>query len=100
MDLVESQGVSVSELFQVQSHLYKHIFGFVDSMSVNCAIQLGIPDIIHNHGQPLTLPQLVSKLHIHPTKLASSTGSCAYWCSPASSLKQKFMKMKKKKRMV
>ena len=37
-------------------------------MSLKCAIQLGIPDIIHNHGQPITLPELVSKLHIHPKK--------------------------------
>uniref|UniRef100_A0A2N9F547 O-methyltransferase domain-containing protein n=1 Tax=Fagus sylvatica TaxID=28930 RepID=A0A2N9F547_FAGSY len=29
---------------------------------------LGIPDIIHNHSQPITLPELVSKLHIHPKK--------------------------------
>jgi trans-resveratrol di-O-methyltransferase len=66
MDLVHSQGVT--ELFEVQSHLYKQIFSYIDSMSVNCAIQLGIPDIIHNHGRPVTLPQLVSKLHIHPKK--------------------------------
>ena len=37
-------------------------------MSLKCAIQLGIPDIIYNHGQPITLPELVSKLHIHPKK--------------------------------
>ena len=37
-------------------------------MSLKCAIQLGIPDIIHNHGQPITLLELVSKLHIHPKK--------------------------------
>jgi trans-resveratrol di-O-methyltransferase len=66
MDLVYGEGVG--ELFQVQCHLYKHIFGYIDSMSLKCAIQLGIPDIIHNHGQPITLPELVSKLHIHPKK--------------------------------
>ena len=37
-------------------------------MSLKCAIQLGILDIIHSHGQPITLPELVSKLHIHPKK--------------------------------
>jgi trans-resveratrol di-O-methyltransferase len=66
MDLVYGEGVG--ELFQVQCHLYKHIFSYIDSMSLKCAIQLGIPDIIHNHGQPITLPELVSKLHIHPKK--------------------------------
>ena len=66
MDHVHGEGVN--ELFQVQCHLYKHIFGFIDSMSIKCAVQLGIPDIIHNHGQPITFPELVSKLHIHPKK--------------------------------
>ncbi|KAG7962414.1 hypothetical protein I3843_09G064900 [Carya illinoinensis] len=67
MDLVNC-GLEASELFRVQSHLYKHLFSFIDSMSLGCAIQLGIPDIIHSHGQPMTLPQLVSKLHIDPKK--------------------------------
>ena len=66
MDHVHGEGVN--ELFQVQCHLYKHILGFIDSMSIKCAIQLGIPDIIHNHGPPISLPELVSKLHIHPKK--------------------------------
>ena len=66
MDHVHGEGVN--DLFQVQCHLYKHILGFIDSMSIKCAVQLGIPDIIHNHGQPITFPELVSKLHIHPKK--------------------------------
>ncbi|GLT70464.1 hypothetical protein SLA2020_425430 [Shorea laevis] len=93
MDPVKSQGVSVSELFQAQSHLYKHIFSYIDSMSVNTAIQLGIPDVrIHNHGQSLTLHSLSQSFTFTPTKQAASTGLCVYWSSPASSLKQKFMK--------
>ncbi|KAF7121140.1 hypothetical protein RHSIM_Rhsim13G0181000 [Rhododendron simsii] len=35
-------------------------------MCLNCAVQLGIPDIIHNHKQPITLPELVSSLHLPP----------------------------------
>ena len=66
MDLIHGEGVS--ELFQGQCHLFKHIFSYIDSMSLKCTIQLGIPDIIHSHGQPITLPELVSKLHIHPKK--------------------------------
>ena len=66
MDHVHGEGVN--ELFQVQCHVYKHILGFIDSMSIKCAVQLGIPDIIHNHGQPITFPELVSKLHIHPKR--------------------------------
>ncbi|KAM3700408.1 hypothetical protein ACB094_05G094500 [Castanea mollissima] len=66
MDLVHGQ--RASELFQAQSHLYKHIFNFIGSMSLKCALQLGIPEIIHNHGKPITLPELISALQIHPTK--------------------------------
>ena len=61
-------GHGASELFQAQSHLYKHVFGFVGSMSLKCAVQLGIPDIIHSHGGPITLHGLVSALQIHPPK--------------------------------
>ncbi|XP_059440551.1 trans-resveratrol di-O-methyltransferase-like [Corylus avellana] len=61
-------GHGASELFQAQSHLYKHVFSFVGSMSLKCAVQLGIPDIIHSHGEPITLHGLVSALQIHPTK--------------------------------
>ncbi|KAK4594180.1 hypothetical protein RGQ29_018027 [Quercus rubra] len=62
MDLIHGEGVS--ELFQVQCHLYKHIFSYMDSMSLKCAIQLGIPDTIHNHGQPITLQELM-RLLVH-----------------------------------
>ncbi|XP_015873998.3 trans-resveratrol di-O-methyltransferase [Ziziphus jujuba] len=63
MDLPEG-----SESFQAQSHLYKHIFNYISSMSLKCAVELGIPDIIHNHGRPITLPDLVTALQIHPSK--------------------------------
>ncbi|XP_021294631.1 probable O-methyltransferase 3 [Herrania umbratica] len=62
-----------SESFRAQAHLYKHIFNYIDSMSLKCAVQLGIPDIIHNHGRPITLSELVSALHIDPAK-----DSCIY----------------------
>lgn len=62
------QGQGSNELFQAQSHLYKHILGFISPMSLKCAVQLGIPDIINNHGQPITLSELISALDIHPTK--------------------------------
>uniref|UniRef100_A0A5B6YSF3 Putative trans-resveratrol di-O-methyltransferase n=1 Tax=Davidia involucrata TaxID=16924 RepID=A0A5B6YSF3_DAVIN len=57
-----------SELFQAQSHIYKHVFNFAHSMCLKCAVQLGIPDIIHNHKQPITLPELVSGLQFPSTK--------------------------------
>ncbi|KAE8728774.1 Trans-resveratrol di-O-methyltransferase [Hibiscus syriacus] len=56
------------ESFQAQAHLYKHIFNYISSMSLKCAVQLGIPDAIHSHRQPITLSELVSALGIDLTK--------------------------------
>ncbi|KAF3451416.1 hypothetical protein FNV43_RR07511 [Rhamnella rubrinervis] len=60
-----------SELFPAQSDLYRHVFNYISSMSLKCAVELGIPDIIHNHGQPITLSDLVPALEIHPSKTSS-----------------------------
>ncbi|TMW86023.1 hypothetical protein EJD97_022054 [Solanum chilense] len=64
MDNVER----ASELFKAQAHIYKHVFAYANSMALNCAIQLGIPDIIHNHKKPITLPDLLSGLKLHSSK--------------------------------
>ncbi|KAM5588109.1 trans-resveratrol di-O-methyltransferase [Rosa sericea] len=56
------------DLFQAQSHVYKHIFNFVSSMSLKCAVQLGIPDVINSHGEAITLQELVTALQLHPAK--------------------------------
>ncbi|RVW95920.1 Trans-resveratrol di-O-methyltransferase [Vitis vinifera] len=66
MDHINGQGRS--ELFEAQSFIYKHVFSFMDSMSLKCAVQLGIPDAIHNHNQPITLPELASAIQVPPEK--------------------------------
>ncbi|KAM7271200.1 hypothetical protein ACFE04_030414 [Oxalis oulophora] len=38
-------------------------------MSLKCALELGIPDIIHKHGQPMILSKLVSVLEINSEKI-------------------------------
>ncbi|RVW59874.1 Trans-resveratrol di-O-methyltransferase [Vitis vinifera] len=63
-----ANGVISAELLHAQAHVWNHIFNFMKSMSLKCAIQLGIPDIIHNHGKPMTLPELVAKLPVHPKR--------------------------------
>ncbi|OIT06013.1 trans-resveratrol di-o-methyltransferase [Nicotiana attenuata] len=59
---------TASEMFGAQAHIYKHTFHFANSMVLRCAIQLGIPDIIHSHKQPMTLSELVSELKLPPAK--------------------------------
>ena len=56
------------ELLEAQAHLYNYIFNFINSMSLKCAIELDIPDIIQNHGKPMTLSQLIAALPIHQKK--------------------------------
>ncbi|KAJ6383581.1 hypothetical protein OIU78_026968 [Salix suchowensis] len=66
MELINEE--SASELLQSQTHVWSHIFNFINSMTLKCAVQLGIPDVIHKHGKPMTLSDLVSALPIHPLK--------------------------------
>ncbi|KAJ6878027.1 hypothetical protein NC651_030692 [Populus alba x Populus x berolinensis] len=66
MELINEE--SASELLQAQTHVWNHIFNFINSMTLKCAVQLGIPDVIQKHGKPMTLSELVSALPIHPSK--------------------------------
>ncbi|KAI3465785.1 hypothetical protein Pfo_022448 [Paulownia fortunei] len=59
---------STRELLDAQAHVWNHIFNFINSMSLKCAIQLCIPDIIHKHDKPMTLSQLVNALPINKGK--------------------------------
>nr|AEF14418.1 isoflavone O-methyltranferase [Onobrychis viciifolia] len=61
-------GRKASEIFQGQALLYKHIYAFIDSMCLKCIVELDIPNIIHNHGKPIPLPELVSILKVPETK--------------------------------
>ncbi|KAJ1380220.1 Winged helix-like DNA-binding domain superfamily [Sesbania bispinosa] len=55
-------------LLQAQGHIWNHIFSFIKSMSLKCVVDLGLPDLIHNYGQPMPLSQLIASLPIHPSK--------------------------------
>ncbi|KAE8671855.1 Trans-resveratrol di-O-methyltransferase [Hibiscus syriacus] len=69
MGEVNVNGENVNELLQAQAHVWNHIFSFINSMSLQCAIDLGIPDIIQNHGKPMAITELVAALPtLHPTK--------------------------------
>ncbi|KAK9019624.1 hypothetical protein V6N11_054139 [Hibiscus sabdariffa] len=58
-----------SGLLQAHAHIWNHIFSFIRSMSPKCAIDIGIPDIIQNHGKPITVTELVAAFPtLNPTK--------------------------------
>nr|KJB73400.1 hypothetical protein B456_011G231400 [Gossypium raimondii] len=69
MDMVNANGEHVNELLQAQAHVLNHILNFINSMSLKCAIHLGIPYIIQNHGKPMAITDLDAALPmLNPTK--------------------------------
>ncbi|KAL1562754.1 Flavonoid 8-O-methyltransferase 1 [Salvia divinorum] len=59
---------SSQELLDPQSHVWNLIYNYISSMSLKSAIQLGIPDAIHKHNNPITLSQLADALSINKAK--------------------------------
>ncbi|MED6197384.1 hypothetical protein PIB30_055992 [Stylosanthes scabra] len=59
---------SASKLLESQTHIWNHIFSFINSISLKCATDLGIPEAIHNYGEPIPLSKLISSIKIHPNK--------------------------------
>ncbi|KAL4382713.1 hypothetical protein HN51_006392 [Arachis hypogaea] len=58
-----------SEIFEGQVVVYKHLYAYLDSMCLKWCLDLNIADIIHNHGQPITLHHLASTLQVPPSKI-------------------------------
>ncbi|KAK4424700.1 putative O-methyltransferase 3 [Sesamum alatum] len=50
------------ELVEAEAHIWNQVFNYINSMSLKCATELGIPDVIHKHGGPMTLLELVDAL--------------------------------------
>ncbi|KAL3374203.1 hypothetical protein AABB24_005923 [Solanum stoloniferum] len=70
-------GDETRQVLAAQAHIWNHIFNYINSMSLKCAIQLEIPDIIHSHGRPMNLSDLVEALPINNNDKAK-THDCVY----------------------
>ncbi|XP_065874846.1 probable O-methyltransferase 3 [Euphorbia lathyris] len=57
------------ELLKSHAHIWNQTFNFIKSMSLKCAVELSIPDIIHNHAKPMTLSELQAALPSKPQHL-------------------------------
>ncbi|MCL7029283.1 hypothetical protein MKW94_013713 [Papaver nudicaule] len=57
------------ELIQAHTQIWKYAFNYASSLSLRCVVQLGIPDIIHNHGKPMTLSSLVDALSLPSARI-------------------------------
>ncbi|MBA0570874.1 hypothetical protein Golob_004478 [Gossypium lobatum] len=71
MNMGNANGELDNELVQAHAHVLNHFFKFISSLSLKCAIDLGIPDVIQNHGKPMTITELVAAL-----PMLNSTKAC------------------------
>nr|XP_051183922.1 acetylserotonin O-methyltransferase 1-like [Lolium perenne] len=62
--------VSPQELLVSLAELHNHFLGYVKSMSLKCAVDLGIPEAIHRRGGTATLADIATDTKIHPAKVA------------------------------
>ncbi|XP_052179245.1 trans-resveratrol di-O-methyltransferase-like [Diospyros lotus] len=61
-------GVNNGDLLGAEAYIWNQMFGFMNSFNLKTAVELGIPDIIHNHGKPMKLSDLVAALPINQSK--------------------------------
>ncbi|MED6108281.1 hypothetical protein PIB30_022238 [Stylosanthes scabra] len=59
-----------NDIFEGQVHLYKLLFAFYDSLCLKWCVDQSIPNIIRNHGQPMTLHELASTLKVPQAKVS------------------------------
>nr|K0II72.1 RecName: Full=Flavonoid 7-O-methyltransferase 2; Short=ObFOMT2; AltName: Full=4'-methylscutellarein 7-O-methyltransferase; AltName: Full=Acacetin 7-O-methyltransferase; AltName: Full=Apigenin 7-O-methyltransferase; AltName: Full=Chrysoeriol 7-O-methyltransferase; AltName: Full=Diosmetin 7-O-methyltransferase; AltName: Full=Luteolin 7-O-methyltransferase; AltName: Full=Naringenin 7-O-methyltransferase; AltName: Full=Scutellarein 7-O-methyltransferase [Ocimum basilicum]AFU50296.1 flavonoid O-meth len=52
-----------------RAEAWNHGFGFIKTSVIKTAIELEIPDILHNHGAPLSLSALSSAVGVPPDRL-------------------------------
>ncbi|KAE9589705.1 hypothetical protein Lal_00021555 [Lupinus albus] len=62
---------SAIELLNGEAILHSQLFSFIRPMCLKWAVELGIADIIHNHGKPITIPELILALVQVPPAKAS-----------------------------
>ncbi|KAG8480606.1 hypothetical protein CXB51_024772 [Gossypium anomalum] len=69
MNMGNANVEDANEALQAQAHIWSHAFNFVSFMSLKCALDLGILEIIQNHGKPMTITELAVALRmLNPTK--------------------------------
>nr|XP_025664565.1 trans-resveratrol di-O-methyltransferase [Arachis hypogaea] len=61
-------GEQANNMLKAQCHIWNHMYSFVNTVSLKCAVDLDIFETIHKHGKPMSLSQLIASLQIHPSK--------------------------------
>lgn len=65
---LKSEDNQYEQLLQAHTNVYKTLFGFANTMSLLSAVQLGIPDIIKQHGGAISLYDLAAAVGAPPSK--------------------------------
>ncbi|KAL6659267.1 hypothetical protein ACP70R_003307 [Stipagrostis hirtigluma subsp. patula] len=58
-----------AELLQAQADLWRHSLYYLTSMTLKCAVELGIPTAIYRLGGTATVPKLITALSLPTSKL-------------------------------
>lgn len=64
-----STTITGAELQQAEAELWCHNFGYLKSMALRCAIQLGIPNAIYRRGGAASLTELHASIPVAASKL-------------------------------
>jgi len=65
----QSTGSDEQAVLDAQLQLWHHTVGYVKSMALKAALDLNIPNAIHLNGGSATLPHIVTKITLHPSKI-------------------------------
>ncbi|CAL4974012.1 unnamed protein product [Urochloa decumbens] len=68
MDARDGGLATGDQLMQAQAELWNHVFAYTRSMSLRCAVELGIPDTVHRLGGAATVPELAAALSLPPSR--------------------------------
>lgn len=69
MEGAKNDAFSYEEEAKAEAEIWNFPFGFVKMAVAKCAIELGIPEAITSHENPISLPDLSSLLSCEPSRL-------------------------------
>jgi acetylserotonin O-methyltransferase, plant len=61
--------VGPQDMLVALAELHSHMIGYVKSMALKCAVDLGIPNAIHRCGGEATLADIATHTAVHPAKV-------------------------------
>ncbi|KQK05395.1 O-methyltransferase ZRP4 isoform X2 [Brachypodium distachyon] len=66
---INGQSTDQAALLDAELELWTTTFSYIKSMALKSALDLKLADAIHSHGGAATLPQIITKVDIHPSKI-------------------------------